>query len=457
MKKSYLFIIGLITGMLAGVLLTLLFVSHNSRHKTEDTETVISSDSTVLSDETSKEAAAELTKEDVDGLEELSDENSSEKVKNCDSPQWDSATVYNGGDRVVYQNRIYRAKWWTQGETPGEADVWEDTLESPAASVESENSVPPIQITGKNFTVPEDFKIVGYYPSWKPGETGKIRYDVLTHIIYALGIPTAEGTLRPLDNPDTAHAIIQTAHASDCKVLLAIGGGSYNDVPLEATFMAATETEEKRAALVKAILEVCDEYGFDGIDMDWEHPRVDGSSSKQYEALMVALADELHQRGKILTSAVLSGATADGNIYYDAAAHTNKVLEAVDWIHVMAYDGGDGERHSAYDFAVNSGKYWHETRGLPSQKVVLGVPFYARPSWESYEHILADNADAWKKDMVQYNGMEVWYNGVDTIQKKTQYALDNLGGIMIWEVTQDTADKGKSLQSAIAEVVSGQN
>lgn len=68
---------------------------------------------------------------------------------------------------------------------------------------------------------------------------------------------------------------------------------------------------------------------------------------------MLALFERLHAQGKLLTAAVLSRVTADGNIYYDAAAQTNAVLNAVDFINVMAYDGGDGERHSSYQFAVN--------------------------------------------------------------------------------------------------------
>ena len=38
---------------------------------------------------------------------------------------------------------------------------------------------------------------------------------------------------------------------------------------------------------------------------------------------------------------------------------------------------------------------------------------------------------------------------MDTIAEKTRYAQENLGGIMIWELTQDTADWEKSLLQAI--------
>ena len=48
--------------------------------------------------------------------------------------------------------------------------------------------------------------------------------------------------------------------------------------------------------------------------------------------------------------------------------------------------------------------------------------------------------------------MEAYYNGVSTITKKARYAKKNLGGIMIWELTQDTANKKKSLLQAIGKV-----
>ncbi|MFE5332384.1 M28 family peptidase [Embleya sp. NPDC056575] len=43
---------------------------------------------------------------------------------NCSAPAWDAGTVYVGGNVVSYQGHTYRAKWWTQGETPGTTGQW---------------------------------------------------------------------------------------------------------------------------------------------------------------------------------------------------------------------------------------------------------------------------------------------------------------------------------------------
>lgn len=366
---------------------------------------------------------------------------------------WDSAAAYTGGDIVSYQGRRYRAKWWTQGEKPGSSDVWEDLGITDGEPTQPDDvSDTPIDASKPQDTELTDFKVVGYYPSWSQNKLNTVDFGVLTHVCYAFAIPTADGGLRDLENPDTAAELIRSAHRNGAKVLLSVGGWSYNDVPLEATFMEATSSSEKIRRFSENIVAMCDRYGFDGVDMDWEHPRVDGTSAKQYEELMLLLSEKLHAKGKLLTAAVLSGVTPDGNVYYDAAAHTNAVLNAVDFINVMAYDGGEGERHSQYEFAVNCGKYWKNTRGLPSHKVVLGVPFYARPSWAGYGAILAAVPEAWNSDNVTYNGMNVYYNGVETIKKKALYAKENLGGIMIWELTQDTSDKEKSLLQAIGSV-----
>jgi chitinase len=44
----------------------------------------------------------------------------------CTAPAWSSSTAYNGAALVSYNGHTWRAQWWTQGETPGSATVWVD-------------------------------------------------------------------------------------------------------------------------------------------------------------------------------------------------------------------------------------------------------------------------------------------------------------------------------------------
>lgn len=461
MKINKSVIIPFIAGLLAGILLSLVCLSvffprsENTVGQPLSSSASSSSDSASSTSSASSSSSAVSDSSDSDSAASSSSRATSSGADSSSSassgaayPEWSAEAIYTGGEEVVYNGKIYKAKWWTTNEQPGSADVWEDTLQAP-------DLAPPEKIPDEALSPvrQEGYKVVGYFPSWKAESSqSKLRYDVLTHVIYAFAIPTADGSLLPLENGEIAKKIIAEAHKNDVKVLLAIGGWSYNDTPLEPTFVSATETAEKREKFCNAIMQYCTDYGFDGIDMDWEHPRRDGNSQAQYEAVMLTLASRLHSENKLLTSAVLSGATPDGNVYYDAAAHSSKVLAAVDWINVMAYDGGDGERHSSYEFAVACGKYWSETRGMPKERVVLGVPFYGRPSWASYDDILKADSTAWQKDTAQINGMNASYNGIDTIKKKAEYAK-HLGGIMIWEITQDTASYEKSLMTAIKEVI----
>ncbi|THA30223.1 chitinase, partial [Streptomyces sp. A1277] len=47
----------------------------------------------------------------------------------CATGAWNSGAVYTGGDTVSYGGHTWKAKWWTQNETPGstgEWGVWQD-------------------------------------------------------------------------------------------------------------------------------------------------------------------------------------------------------------------------------------------------------------------------------------------------------------------------------------------
>src|SRR5205085_3810430 len=46
---------------------------------------------------------------------------------NCTAPAWNASTVYAApGTMVSFNGHTWANKWWTQGETPGSADVWAD-------------------------------------------------------------------------------------------------------------------------------------------------------------------------------------------------------------------------------------------------------------------------------------------------------------------------------------------
>jgi len=51
-------------------------------------------------------------------------------VASCSAAAWSGSAVYVGGNQVTHAGAAWRAKWWTQGETPGttgEWGVWERT------------------------------------------------------------------------------------------------------------------------------------------------------------------------------------------------------------------------------------------------------------------------------------------------------------------------------------------
>jgi chitinase len=60
----------------------------------------------------------------------------------CDGiPVWSSTAVYTGGAQVVYNGKVYTAKWWTQGEQPdistGDGKPWKYVRDCTGAALAS--------------------------------------------------------------------------------------------------------------------------------------------------------------------------------------------------------------------------------------------------------------------------------------------------------------------------------
>ena len=277
------------------------------------------------------------------------------------------------------------------------------------------------------------FKVIGYMPSWA-GDINTVQYSKLTHINYAFILPTATGGLYGNDNPSKLSALVTKAHQNGVKVMISVGG--WNDGN-DSGFEQFAANASYRTAFVNNIIGFVNQYNLDGVDIDWEYPD-NGASANNYVALMTQLSTEMHNRGKLLTAAVVGTG---------GASILNAVFNVVDFLNLMAYDYNSYD-HSTYSYAQQSMSYWRG-RGLPKEKCVLGVPFYGRPSWETFVQLVNRGANPYADT---YNG--VGYNGITTIKNKTNLAFDQGNGIMIWELSGDfNAGNPNSLLSAINEVV----
>lgn len=275
------------------------------------------------------------------------------------------------------------------------------------------------------------FKVVGYMPSWS-GSVSAIQYSKLTHINYAFLLPTGTGGLQPIENPSKLQSLVSMAHSNGVKVLIAVGGWNNGD---DSGFESLAGNSSYRNAFVTNILNFVNQYGLDGVDIDWEYPD-QGASANNFVALMTQLSSALHAQGKLLTAAVVG--TGGESIL-------SSVFSQVDFLNLMAYDFNSYD-HSTYNYASQSLAYW-KGKGLPAAKAILGVPFYGRPSWESFATLIGRGASPYADT---YNG--VGYNGITTIKSKTDLAYTQGGGIMMWELSQDAVGT-YSLLSAIHDQV----
>lgn len=295
----------------------------------------------------------------------------------------------------------------------------------------------------------DNFRVIGYYSGdlfEEPLEN--LQTDKLTHIMYAFLIPQKDGSVLPLAEEENVRQLIKKAHNDNCKVYIAVGGWSYNDVPLQASFEEAAKKPETRKRLVESIINVVENYNFDGVELDWEYPNP--SSAKNYEELIVELAAELRKNGKHLTAA-LNGAWSQTEGPEVSKFVSDVCLEAFEFINVMSYDMNN-EQHSPFWFANTSIDYWLN-RGVAAEKIVLGMPLYARPTFMQYRHLVEKNKSFAYTDYAEIDGNASHYNGIPTLCKKTVLAAKKAGGVMLFDVNEDTNNE-TSLVSMIDETIS---
>jgi chitinase len=344
-------------------------------------------------------------------------------------------------------------------------------------------------------------RVVGYYASWTYPTlpVAEIRGDLLTHINYAfVGIsPDLEcdhidryADLEYRARGDGEHEIagnfrqlvLLKAQYPHLGVLLGLGG--YTD---SARFSDAALTEESRLHFARSCVALMQQYGFDGLDVDWEFPVMGGMAGNverpadraNFTLLLAALRNELDRAGDryLLTAAISAYPRYHDNYEFPA------IMESLDWINLMTYDyaGGWSQRtgflaplygESSADASVRS----LLERGVDPADIVLGVPFYgvgwsgvtdeddglyqpfaglsagtlgagsysyaslAAPQFESFTRFWNDEAQAaWlynaeRQTMISYEDPEA-------LARKGIYMREmGLGGMMTWELSQDDAE-----------------
>jgi len=211
-------------------------------------------------------------------------------------------------------------------------------------------------------------------------------------------------------------------------------------------FLNSERATDDMVIIINQLVELSRRYHLDGVDIDWEFPGVPRQAEKKAltklaAGLQVGLPDETR-----LSVAVSRWRLPDANLF-----------EAVDEVHLMAYDGYG--KHSTYDSAVADSEIILTRFNLPPEKLILGLPYYGRiynPAsdeyWKgtkNYADIVQDYSPGNTEDVAA----DYYFNSPSTIEKKTEWAIQRgLRGIFVWEPFYD-AEGDQSLTESIHRVI----
>ena len=268
-------------------------------------------------------------------------------------------------------------------------------------------------------------------------------------------------------------------------VLVSVGGwdwsGGFSDVAL---------TEQSRQVFIDSVMAFIKAYDLNGLDVDWEYPGMAGAGNRfraEDGANFTTLLKELRGRfdretGSTHRRLYLSIAAGASSEYLE---HTEmaKAQEFVDTVNLMAYDyseaGSDRIANHHAPLFVNPASPKKESAdasvkameavGVPSGKIVLGVPFYGhvwgdvgatnhglfqrgkavKGDWASYQSITSDLLkngyvrywdDAAKAPYLYDTQKQIFvsYEDEESLALKCDYILRNkLAGVMFWEYSGD--------------------
>lgn len=313
-------------------------------------------------------------------------------------------------------------------------------------------------------TQPKDgYIVVGYATYWDstmPDPT------YLTHINYAFGhIKDDFETLDIKNESRLAKIAALKKQKPTLKVMLSVGGwgaGNFSE-------MAASETHRKK--FCQQCSSAVRKYSLDGIDIDWEYPTSSSagiSSSPADKQNFTLLLKDL--RSVLGAEKLITMASASNADYID----WESALPYLDFVNIMTYDMGEPPYHNAALYPSSRTKSGdshncdgsvkrHHEKGVPYDKIVLGVPFFGHNGKEEvdYNEIKYEGYTVCWDDVAKVpfladatGQMVLTYDNAESLALKAEYVLQkDLRGIMYWNLEAD--DANWTLSKSIAGPILG--
>ena len=232
---------------------------------------------------------------------------------------------------------------------------------------------------------PREFRVVGYVGSRTKFET--IDVTRVTHLNYAFAKVHPNDVVYFENDEAPAHLerlrALKAAKPS-LKVILSIGGWGAE------WFSDAALTPESRCRFATSAIDLVKRHQLDGLDIDWEFPGQRGAGNRfraedkqNFTSLIALLREELDLLpGKHLLT-IASGA----NKYFETT-EVARLHPLVDWFNVMTYDMAGHWTPTAHHaplhqtaasrHSIESYVRQYLDAGVPPEKIVVGVPFYAK-------------------------------------------------------------------------------
>ena len=278
-------------------------------------------------------------------------------------------------------------------------------------------------------------RVVGYLATHNFDKMQSLQFCKLTHLNLAFANPDAQGNLVVEGNMDAFVKYVRTKNPN-IKICISVAGGVISP-EVAANWSNLIDTPENRPEFIKKIVQFVELHQLDGVDVDLEWDAV----TSGYSGFVLELKESLKSKNLLITSA-LPNNTRFVNI-------STAALNAFDFINIMAYDStgpwspDKPGQHSSFEFAKEGIDFWGKLQDVAKDKLTLGVPFYgynftnAEVTSATYAQMVAAGTQFADKDELG----KIYYNGRPTIEQKVILAAETSGGIMIWEIAQDTFDQ----------------